>query len=208
MYSRQDLETVAALAAEHDLLLIADEIYTRYVFDGEFIPLRTLPGMADRVVTLNSFSKNFMMTGWRVGCLIALPEIRRTVQTVGGAMIYTAPSVSQRAAIEAIRLRDEVEATCISRYRERLDYAAARIEGIPWMSLARPLGTFYLFPGIAATGLTSAGFCAEALRQAHVLLSPGHVFGACGEGHVRIAVTQPMNKLREAFDRIACMRFA
>ena len=207
-YSRKDLESLAEIVRDCDLLLLADEIYTRYVFEGEFIPLLTLPGMRERVVTLNSFSKNFMMTGWRVGCLIAPPEIRKTVQTINGAMIYTAPSVSQRAAIEALRLRDDVARLYVSQYKARVSYAADRIAGIPWMRLARPKGTFYLFPDISGSGLDSKGFCREALSQAHVLMSPGGAFGKAGEGHVRIAVTQPMEKLRTAFDRLEAMRFS
>ena len=145
------------------------------------------------------------MTGWRVGCLIGPPQIVQTVELINGAMIYTTPSISQRAAIEALRLREEIADTYITKYKERLYYAAERIEQISYMTLAKPGGTFYLFPGIHATGLSSAAFCQEALRQAHVLMSPGHVFGACGEGHVRIAVTQPMEKLKEAFDRLAAL---
>lgn len=206
-YSRSDLETLATIARDFDLLLLADEIYTRYVFEGEFIPLITLPGMRDRVITLNSFSKNFMMTGWRVGSLIAPPEIRRTVQMVNGAMIYTAPSVSQRAAIEALRLREDVQRLYVSQYEKRVSYAADRITEISWMRLARPKGTFYLFPSIQKTGLDSRAFCREALSQAHVLMSPGGVFGKAGEGHVRIAVTQPMEKLESAFNRLSKMKF-
>ncbi len=206
-YSRSDLELLAEIAKEHDLILIADEIYTRYVFEGEFVPLRTLPGLEERVITLNSFSKNFMMTGWRVGCVIAAPEFCLAMQQLNGALIYTAPSVSQRAAIEALRFRADVEHQYIHRYRDRLNYAADRIAEIPYMTLARPKGTFYLFPGISKTGLDSVSFCKIALEQAHVLMSPGSAFGACGEGHVRIAVTQPMDKLQAAFSRLAHLRF-
>ena len=206
-YSREDLQMLSDLAKAHDLLLLADEIYTRYVFEGEFIPLRTLPGMEPYVITLNSFSKNFMMTGWRVGCVIAPPEVIRTIHMINGAMIYSAPSVSQRAAIKALALRRDIERLYVSRYGERVAYASERISGIPYMTLARPRGTFYLFPGIRKTGLSSAAFCKAALEQAHVLMSPGHVFGACGEGHVRIAVTQPMPALAEAFDRLQSLKF-
>ena len=206
-YNREDLELLASIAGERDLVLIADEIYTRYVFEGEFIPLRTLPGLSGRVITLNSFSKNFMMTGWRVGYVIAPAAFCSALQQVNGSMIYTAPSVSQRAAIEALRLRGDVERLYITRYRDRLNYAADRIESIPYMSLARPKGTFYLFPGIEKTGLDSAGFCKAALEQAHVLMSPGSAFGESGAGHVRIAVTQPMEKLEAAFDRLEKLAF-
>ncbi len=207
VYNRTDLMLIAQIALQYDLLILADEIYTRYVFDGPFIPMRTLPDIADHVVTLNSFSKNFMMTGWRVGYIIGPEEIIRTVDMINGGMIYTAPSVSQRAAIHALSMRDDIEKKYVAKYRERLNYAADRIENIPYMTLTRPGGTFYLFPGISSTGLSSAAFCKRILTDAHVLASPGHVFGSCGEGHIRLTVTQPMEKLEAAFDRLEKLKF-
>ena len=201
-YHREDLELLTDIVKEKDLLLLADEIYTRYVFDGEFIPIRTLPGMKEHVITLNSFSKNFMMTGWRIGCLIGPPSLLRAIERINGGLIYTSPSVSQRAAIKALELREDLAQRYITQYRERLWYAADRIERISYMTLSRPGGTFYLFPGIRKAKVSSARFCQIALEQAHVLLSPGSVFGSCGEGHVRIAVTQQKDKLSEAFDRL------
>ena len=206
-YTREDLQLLCKLAQTYDLLLLAAEIYTRYVFEGEFIPLRTLPGIRERVITLNSFSKNFMMTGWRVGVTIALPEIREAIQSISGGLIYTAPSVGQRAAIEALRLREDIFRQYVLHYKERMAYAAARVADIPYMTLSRPAGTFYLFPGIKATGLSSTEFVARALEGAHVLMSPGNAFGACGEGHVRLALTRPMEELAAAFDRLQRLQF-
>lgn len=101
-YGRETLEMLAGVAKEFDLLVLADEIYTRYLYEGEFIPMRTLPGMAERTVTLNSFSKNFLMTGWRVGVMIAPAELISVFQFISNALTYTAPSISQRAAIRAL----------------------------------------------------------------------------------------------------------
>lgn len=95
-YERKTLELLGRVAEEHDLLIAADEIYTTYLYEGEFIPIRTLPGLAKRVITLNSFSKNFLMTGWRVGAIIAEPELLRAMNDVNNCLIYTAPSISQR----------------------------------------------------------------------------------------------------------------
>ena len=206
-YSADTLMRIGNFAREYDLLIIADEIYTRYLYEGEFIPMRTLPGLKDRVITLNSFSKNFMMTGWRGGVLIAPPVLRQVVQSINGAMIYTAPSVSQRAALEALKWRDEIQRDVISQYRHRMDVLSERIAGIPWMTLCKPRGTFYLFPGIEKTGLTDTAFCQMALEKAHVLLSPGHLFGSCGQGHIRIAATQPLPRLEEAMDRLSALSF-
>ncbi len=202
-YDRATLEMLARLAQEYDMLVLADEIYTRYLFDGEFIPMRTLPGMADRTVTLNSFSKNFLMTGWRVGYIIAHPELISVFQYVNDGLTYVAPSVSQRAAIKALELRNEIADEYITQYRSRVYYAADCIEKIPYLTLFRPRGTFYLFPGIAKTGMEDREFCAFLLEKAHLLVSPGCVFGQAGQGHFRIACTVSQEKLAEAMQRLA-----
>ena len=202
-YDRATLEMLARLAQEYDLLVLADEIYTRYLFDGEFIPMRTLPGMADRTVTLNSFSKNFLMTGWRVGYIIAHPELISVFQYVNDGLTYVAPSVSQRAAIKALELRNEIADEYITQYRSRVYYAADCIEKIPYLTLFRPRGTFYLFPGIAKTGMGDREFCAFLLEKAHLLVSPGCVCGQVGQGHFRSACTVSQEKLAEAMRRLA-----
>lgn len=206
-YDRDTLEKVARVARENDLLIVADEIYTRYVYEGEFVPIRTLPGMAERTLTLNSFSKNFMMTGWRIGCAIGRAEILRTMMEINGGMVFSAPGISQRAAIRALSLRDEIEKTYIEQYRRRTFYAAERAEKIPYLSVVKPKGTFYLFPGIEKTGLTDEEFCEKLLREAHIRVTPGYAFGESGRGHFRIACTVAEEKLREAFDRMEKLHF-
>ena len=206
-YSMETLTMLAKLATEYDLLILADEIYTRYLYDGAFVPMRTLPGMADRVVTLNSFSKNFLMTGWRVGYIIAHPELIRVFQQVNEGLTYVAPSISQRAALKALSLRNEIAEEYITKYRDRVYYVADRIAQIPYLSLYRPRGTFYAFPGIAKTGMEDKAFCAYLLEQAHIMVAPGCVFGAAGIGHFRIACTVSQSKLAEAMDRMEKLKF-
>ncbi len=206
-YGQKELELLVRVAQEYDLLIAADEIYTTYLYEGDFRPIRTLPGAAERTVTLNSFSKNFLMTGWRVGAIIAAPELVRTINRVNGSLIYSAPSISQRAAIAALAVRESIREKYVAKYRERVFYAAERIEKIPYLGLCRPKGTFYLFPDVKKTGLSSAQFCAELLERAHVLVSTGHVFGETGEGHFRIACTVDEAHLKEAFDRMEKLTF-
>ena len=201
-YGRETLEMLAGVTKEFDLLVLADEIYTRYLYEGEFIPMRTLPGMAERTVTLNSFSKNFLMTGWRVGVMIAPAELISVFQFISNALTYTAPSISQRAAIRALALRNEIADEYICKYRDRVFYASECIEKLPYLTLLRPRGTFYLFPGIARTGLTDEQFCQLLLEKAHILAVPGSVFGKAGQGHFRIACTVSDEKLREAMERL------
>lgn len=201
-YDRNTLEMLARVAQECDLLVLADEIYTRYLYDGAFIPMRTLPGMKDRTITLNSFSKNFLMTGWRVGYIIAHPQLAQVFQHVNDSLTYAAPSISQRAAIQALALRDDIAKEYIERYRKRVYYASECIEKLPYLTLLRPRGTFYLFPGIANTGMDDRAFCDLLLDKAHLLVTPGSAFGAAGAGHFRIACTVSDEKLEEAMRRL------
>lgn len=207
VYDLSAMETLARVAEEFDLTVVADEIYTRYLYEGKFIPFRGLPGMAGRTLTLNSFSKNFMMTGWRVGCVVAPPGMLPALAYIGNTMIYTVPSVSQRAALAALAIRDDVEKTYISQYKERVYYAFDRAAQIPWMTVTRPKGTFYLFPGIEKTGLSSAEFCRILFEKAHILAVPGHIFGEAGEGRFRLVCTA-LPTLQEAFDRMGSLCFA
>lgn len=206
-YGRETLELLARVAQEYDLLIAADEIYTTYLFEGSYVPLRTLPGMAERTITLNSFSKNFMMTGWRVGTAIAEPEILAAMHTINGALIYSAPSISQRAAIAALHMRSAVREAYISAYRDRIFYSIERLQNIPYLTLTPPKGTFYLFPGVEKTGLSAPEFCKELLSRAHVLATPGDAFGQTGRNHFRIACTVDIAQLKEAYDRMESLTF-
>ena len=206
-YDLSTMEMLARVAKEYDLLIAADEIYTTYIYEGDFRPIRTLPGMAERTITLNSFSKNFLMTGWRVGVIIAEPALLCVMNQVNGALIYSAPSISQRAAIAALENRARIRERYIAAYRERIFYSTERLEKLPYLSLVAPKGTFYLFPGVEKTGLSSGEFCKALLERAHILVSPGDVFGIAGKQHFRIACTVNIDKLREAYDRMEALSF-
>lgn len=206
-YGEDTLRMLARVAEEYDLLIAADEIYTTYLFEGSYVPLRTLPGMEKRTITLNSFSKNFLMTGWRIGMLIAEPEILSVMLNINGSLIYTTPSISQRAALEALRQRARIRETYVAAYRDRIFYSAERIEKIPYLSLVRPKGTFYLFPGVEKTGLSAPEFCRQLLEKAHILVTPGDAFGSTGAGHIRIACTVDIDKLKVAYDRMEKLSF-
>ena len=204
--SREALEGLAAFCIEHDLLVIADDIYTNFTYEEKFYPIRALPGMGERTVTINSFSKNFIMTGFRVGNLVAPAEVVRAVRQLNEYVMYSAPAMSQRAALWALRERRTLEPPIRKRFRERMEYAAKRINEIPWMSVPMPQGSIYLFPSIGQTGLTSAEVTKRILEKAHVLVLPGDAFGCCGEGYLRIACTVENQVMAEAMDRIFGMR--
>ena len=199
----ETMEKIAAIAEKYDLVVIADDIYTAFSYQNPFVPFASLPGMRERTIILNSFSKNFTMTGWRLGNIIAPDYIIKTIQQINENMVFTAPSVSQRAGIYALRHRKEIQPDMVEEYRKRMFYAAERINQIPKLSvLYPPKGAFYLFVNIKKTGLSSVEASDMILREAHVLTLPGNAFGACGEGYVRIACTCGVDVLKEAFDRI------
>ena len=200
------MKEIARIAEKHDLIVISDEIYTMFSFENEFIPFRSLPGMAERTITINSFSKNFVMTGWRIGNIIAPDFLVEVIQEINEGVAFTAPSISQRAALHALQNRREVQPPITEAFRERMFYAAERINRIPHMHVIYPpKGSFYLFPDIRETGLTSEEAADRILREAHVLCLPGNAFGECGEGHLRFCCTVSIEKLKEAFDRIEKM---
>lgn len=203
--SHETMEALAAFCVERDLLVLADDIYTFYTFQQGFVPIMSLPGMMERTITVNSFSKNFIMTGFRVGNLVAPPAIIRAIQDINENLVYSAPSLSQRGAFHALRHRKEFEAEVISVFHRRLTTAHRLMGGLNNMTCPPPQGSFYLFPDVSATGLTSEEASARILEEAHVLTLPGRAFGACGEGHLRIACTVGEDKLEEAFGRIAQM---
>lgn len=199
----ETMKRIADIAEKHDLVVISDEIYTAFSFEHPFVPFASLPGMKDRTVTINSFSKNFIMTGWRLGNIIASADIIRVIQQINENVVFTAPSMSQRAGIYALQHRNELQQSIIEEFKSRMNYAAERINNISGMSVIYPpKGSFYLFPNIKKTGLTSEEVSDLLLKKAHVLTLPGNAFGTCGEGHIRICCTVSMEKLKEAFDRI------
>jgi len=199
----ETMEQIARIAETYDLIVIADDIYTAFSYQNAFVPFASLPGMKERTIILNSFSKNFTMTGWRVGNIIAPDYIIKVIQQINENVVFTAPSISQRAALWALQHRGEFQPAMVEEYRKRMFYAAERITQIPKISVINPpKGSFYLFINIRDTGMTSEEAADFILRQAHVLTLPGNAFGACGEGYVRIACTVGIDTLREAFDRI------
>ena len=199
----ETMEKIAAIAQKHDLIVISDDIYTSFSYQNPFVPIASLEGMRERTIVINSFSKNFTMTGWRVGNIIAPDYIIQIVQQINENVVFTAPSISQRAAIYALRNRDVIQPPMIEEYRKRMFYAAERINEIPKLSVIYPpKGSFYLFMNIKESGLTSVEACDLILKEAHVLMLPGNAFGNCGEGYVRIACTVNVDTLKEAFDRI------
>ncbi|MDR0851226.1 MAG: aminotransferase class I/II-fold pyridoxal phosphate-dependent enzyme [Clostridiales Family XIII bacterium] len=204
-FTRKTLEDIADIAARYDLIVIYDMAYASLSFGEAFIPFSNLPGMRERTVTLGSASKEFAMTGWRVGFNYAPDFLIERMKRVNENDTIMASSIAQRAYLHAIENRKVIRDEITKVFRERMEYAYGRILALKNISALPPKATFYLFPNITATELTSDEVTERIYREAHVAVFPGSAFGASGEGFLRIACTQDMKTLEEAFDRIAKM---
>ncbi|MBW3083895.1 Aspartate aminotransferase [Austwickia sp. TVS 96-490-7B] len=203
--SRATQEAIASLADRHDLVVIADEIYTLFSYAEPFRPFVTIPGMVERTVTINSLSKDYLMTGWRIGYVLGPSALIRVMKDVNENNVFTAPSVSQRAAVHALRRRHEIQPPIRELYRERVVHAYERVVATPGMTALSPQGSIYLWVDIRSTGLSSVEVADQIFEQAHVLTIPGIAFGDAGEGFLRLALTVDQDRIDEAFDRIARM---
>ena len=201
--TRADLTRVAELAVEHDLWVLADEIYARILYDGEeHVSLATLPGMAERTIMLDGFSKTFAMTGWRLGYAV-VPEA--LIPVYGQLLINTiscAPTFVQMGAVAALTgPQNDVDAMVVE-FRARRDLVVAGLNEIPGIRCATPRGAFYAFPDVSATGLSGAEMADRLLHEAGVCVLGGTAFGGIGVDHIRISYANSRENLTEAVRRI------
>lgn len=206
-YHKDTLKAIAQIAIENDLLIIEDNVYSAYSYDNEISPITAIEGMRERVVTIVSFSKEFAMTGWRIGYVIAPPFLIKNLKNINEGVTFTAPSISQRAALHALKMRKLVQPCIVEEMKKRISYSYERIKEIGKFSVLMPTSSFYLFINIKDTGLKSEEVVKKILKEAHVLVLPGTAFGECGEGYIRIACTVGLEMLKEAFDRIESLCF-
>ena len=200
--TRQELEEIAALAVELDLLVISDEVYNTLIFDdAEVLSISTLPGMRDRTVVVNSFSKSYAMCGWRVGYAAGPEAIIDRMSKCQENFISGVNAAAQYAAVYALEHK-ELTLPLSEAFRERREVAIRELKKIPGIKFTEPKGAFYLFPDISSFGLDSKTFCDRLLEEAHVVCVPGSAFGSVGEGHMRIAYTATTEDIIEAMARI------
>jgi aspartate/methionine/tyrosine aminotransferase len=201
--TRSDLEAIAELAISRDLVVLADEIYGRILYDGEeHVSIASLPGMAERTIVLDGFSKTFAMTGWRLGYAIVPPSL---VPTYGQLVINTiscAPTFAQVGAVEAIRGPQEPMASMVEEFRARRDLVVAGLNDIPGIECRSPKGAFYAFPRVSGTGFTGKELADRLLAEAGVCVLAGTAFGGVGVDHVRIAYANSRENLTAALGRI------
>ena len=204
----QDLtkhEAVFALAEEKDLLVISDEIYAELTYDGEKIAFSSLPGMMERTVLINGFSKAFAMTGWRLGYACAPGAILSQMNKIHQYAIMCAPRQAQVAGEQALKKNRENGFEDVEMMRRSYDRRRrVMLDAFRKMGLTcfEPRGAFYCFPSIRETGLTSEEFCTRLLKEKKVVCVPGDAFGLSGQGHIRCCYATDMQKMLEAFSRM------
>lgn len=205
VYSEENIKGILSLAEKYDFLVIADDIYGALNYTKNHKAICSYENSPKRVITVYSYSKDYSMTGLRLGHIIADRELIAAMRRVNEAVAFTVNSMVQRGGIYAIEHRKEIQKGLYQEYHNRCMYIYERAAAIKHMHCNRPEGTFYVFVNIEETGMSSDEMWEAMLEEAHVLVLPGSGFGKAGEGFIRIAATVGIDTLKEAFDRIEKM---
>ena len=198
---KEDLEAVAQVVREKDLFVISDEIYAELTYGKKHVTIASLPGMRERTVLINGFSKAYAMTGWRIGYACAPEQILKQMLKIHQYAIMCAPTTSQYAAVEAIKNGDSDIEEMKRSYNERRKYLLGEFRSLG-MDCFEPYGAFYMFPCIKRFGMTSEEFATRLLREEKIAIVPGTAFGDCGEGYLRVSYAYSMEDLKRAIRRI------
>ena len=206
VYDQETLQALADLAKEHDIYLLADEVYWPFVYgDNDYIPLEALA--PEHTLVTGSLSKVFAMTGFRIGYLIGPTDVVAAAGLLNEGIDFSAPSVSQAAGAYGLQHIDEITPALKAQFGERLEYVATELNKLPWLNILPVAGSIYLFADISATGMDDIKFSNYLLEQAGVLVIPGQAFGDAGKGYIRIAVTQDMATLEKAVQAFSKLSF-
>ena len=199
---REDLEKIAKICIEKDIFVLSDEIYAELTFKNDHVSIASIPGMKERTIVINGFSKSYAMTGWRLGYALGPEEVIAQMTKIHQFAIMCAPTTSQYAAVEALRNGDEDVRKMRTSYNQRRNYLmnAFREMKLPCFE---PFGAFYVFPDIREFNMTSEEFAFALLDAQSVAVVPGTAFGDCGEGFLRISYAYSLEQLKTAMGRIA-----
>ena len=202
LFTREDIVRIAELSIHHDLVVLADEIYGRIIYEGEHVSIASIPGMAERTIVLDGFSKTFAMTGWRLGYAILPDFLLQPYSRLIINSISCTSTFSQVAAIEALNgPQEEIEAM-VAEFKVRRDLIVDGLNAIPGIRCFRPHAAFYVFPEISATGLDGAELADRMLHDVGVCVLAGSAFGEVGRNHIRISYANSRANLTEALARI------
>lgn len=199
--TKEELAELIPVIIENDLFVISDEIYAELTYDNRHCSIASFPGMKERTVVINGFSKAFAMTGWRLGYACAPHNIMEQMIKLHQFAIMCAPTNSQFAAVEAMRNCDAEVSKMVEAYNQRRRYLLNAFEQMG-IECFEPFGAFYVFPSIKKFGMTSEEFCTKLLQEEKLAVVPGTAFGACGEGYVRISYAYSIENLKVGLERI------
>ena len=200
--SAAEMEEIAAVLRETNVLVLSDEIYSELTYGlDRHVSIASLPGMAERTIVVNGFSKSYAMTGWRLGYAAGPAPLVKVMTKVHQSCIMSAPTTSQYAAITALRQCDDQIEMMRDEYNRRRRYVVKALNEMG-LTCFEPRGAFYVFPSIQISGLTSSEFCEQLLREKEVAIIPGSAFGASGEGYARISYAYSVDHLQTAMKRI------
>lgn len=203
VFTRKDIEGIAEIAIENDLIVLSDEVYEKITYDNaEHISIASLPGMSGRTITINALSKTYAMTGWRIGYTVAPEEI---VNQMAKLVLYTgtcANSIGQKAAVAALKGQQDSVYDMRREYKLRRDFLVKRLNEIEGMFCKLPEGAFYVFPNVESYGMASTDCAMYLLEQGRVSTVPGTGFGECGEGHLRLSYAASLESLEKGVHRI------
>ena len=199
---QQDLEDIAEVCIEKDILVMTDEIYSELTYGEKHVSIAAIPGMKERTILINGFSKAYAMTGWRLGNACAPHIILQQMIKIHQFAIMCAPTTSQYAAVEALRHCDDQVEEMREAYNQRRRFLIHTLRKMG-LKCFEPFGAFYIFPSIAELGMTSDEFATELLKREKVAVVPGTAFGDCGEGFLRISYAYSLEELKTATDRLA-----
>ena len=198
-----DLKGVAALARQHDLLILSDEIYSEIYYDTPTAGMLDVPGISDRLLLVNGFSKTYAMTGWRVGYSVVPKDLVPTVNLFMNNSVSSTSTFCQLAAIEAFSPETTpIVEKMVQEFRKRRDVFVDGLNSIPGIRCLKPHGAFYLFPNISALGRSSKEIADRLLNEAGVAALPGTAFGAQGEGYLRFSFANSLSNIETALERI------
>ena len=198
---KSDLEKIAEVIKKHDIFVLSDEIYSELTYLEKHVTIASLPGMWERTIVINGFSKSHAMTGWRLGYACGPRVIIEQMLKIHQFVIMCAPSTSQYAGVEALKNGDEDVAQMREEYNGRRRYLLHRFKEMG-LSCFEPFGAFYVFPCISEFGMTSEQFATELLNTEKLAVVPGTAFGDCGEGFIRISYAYSLENLKEAMNRM------
>ena len=202
VFTRADVERIGELVLGHDMVVLADEIYGRIVYEGEHVSLASLPGLAERTIVLDGFSKTYAMTGWRLGYAIVPEPLLAPFSRLIINSVSCTSSFSQLAAVEALTGPQDTVEAMVEEFRARRSLVVDGLNDIPGISCRLPAGAFYAFPDISATGLDGSAFADRLLDETGVCVLAGTAFGQVGRDHIRISYANSRENLAEALRRI------